>query len=120
MLLFVYGTLRKAFAHPMAQKLSHKAKHIGFAYVYAQLFDLGEYPGIVLSTDKKSKTFGDLYQLTDLSFVKELDEYEGDEYKKKETIVYCDKRSYHAYVYELIIPHHTFEMIPSGDYIKYH
>ena len=120
MLLFVYGTLRKAFAHPMAQKLSRKAKHIGFAYVYAQLFDLGEYPGIVLSANNKHKTFGDLYLLEDTSFIHELDEYEGEEYQKKQTLVYCNERSYHAYVYELIIPHHTFEMIPSGDYIKYH
>jgi len=118
MLLFVYGTLRKGFAHPMAQRLDRKAKHKGFAYIYAQLFDLGKYPGIILSANNKHKTFGDLYLLEDTSFIKELDEYEGEQYQKKQTLVYCNEKSYQAYVYELAIPYRSFQVIPSGDYIS--
>jgi len=119
MLLFVYGTLRKGFAHAMAKALNNRSEYIGYAWIHAQLYDLGMYPGIVLSTQEKHKVFGDLYELKDLSFLSDLDDYEGEQYKKTTTKVYCKEKIYQAHVYELCIPCNGFTIISSGDYITY-
>jgi len=115
-LIFVYGTLRKDFKHPMAELLYRNAEWIGFGHINAQLFDLGDYPGIILSKNLNNKTFGDLYKLTNPSFIYELDKYEGSQYKKSHTTVFIENKIFDAMVYELIISTKSFPIIKSGNY----
>ena len=49
--LFVYGTLRDDPAHDMFHVLAANAELIGEATVAGRLYDLGEYPGLVLIPD---------------------------------------------------------------------
>ena len=49
--LFVYGTLMRGFAHPMAQLLSRSADFIGEARCRGRLYRVKHYPGLVLSDD---------------------------------------------------------------------
>lgn len=77
--LFVYGTLRRAAGHPMHRALA-TSSFVGQGRVNAQLFDLGGYPGIVLSRDAGDRVTGEVYELpsqdaTDVFRI--LDEYEG-------------------------------------------
>jgi len=117
--IFVYGTLRKGFDHPMSKILNSNAHWEGHGYIYAQLFDLGAYPGIVLDKELSNNTYGDLYDLTNPSIGKLLDEYEGDQYKKTITNVFVKEHVFQANVYELVIPTKHFTFIPSGDYLSY-
>lgn len=57
-LLFVYGTLRAACRSAMGceqrQILARESRLIGPGWVRGRLFDLGEYPGLVLAPDHAS------------------------------------------------------------------
>lgn len=81
--LFVYGTLMSADhgALGMAERarLSRESRVLGPAALSgAELYDLGRYPGLVLTADQTKRVHGELVELhnPDASFVW-LDEYEG-------------------------------------------
>lgn len=74
--LFVYGTLRRAAAHPMHALLSAAADSIGAARVRGRLYQLGHYPGLVLD-DRAGWVVGELFFVHDPSVYAVLDEYEG-------------------------------------------
>jgi len=48
-LLFVYGTLMRGCAHPMARLLSANADFIGEATCRGRLYLVKHYPGLVVS-----------------------------------------------------------------------
>ena len=79
--LFVYGTLRNGFAHPMAGYLARQGRHLGTARVRGQLFNLGRYPGILESSSEGDVVKGDVYQLPDDGgeTLEKLDRYENGE-----------------------------------------
>ena len=77
--LFVYGTLRRAAGHSMRRALE-ATPLVGDARVNARLYDLGGYPGMVLSGTAGGEVTGEVYELqssntTDILRI--LDEYEG-------------------------------------------
>jgi gamma-glutamylcyclotransferase (GGCT)/AIG2-like uncharacterized protein YtfP len=76
--LFVYGTLRKDNRNSMSQLLAGKARLLGRARMQGRLFDLGEYPGLVLSRDPDSWVYGEVYALDNPDETLAcLDDYEG-------------------------------------------
>jgi gamma-glutamylcyclotransferase (GGCT)/AIG2-like uncharacterized protein YtfP len=78
--LFVYGTLRKEARNSMFHLMTSQALLIGPARVRGNLYDLGEYPGLVLVSDRTrtSWVYGDLYELKDVArMLAVLDDYEG-------------------------------------------
>lgn len=82
-LLFVYGTLRRRSRHPLARLLAENAEWLGFAYFCGLLFDIGSYPGAVLSGDPAHRVRGEVYQLKDpATILPLLDRYEefGEEF----------------------------------------
>lgn len=115
--IFVYGTLRKGFDHPMAKILEERAIWIEETYIYGQLFDLGSYPGLVLSESKR--VVGDLYLIKDIKLIDSLDDYEGPEYRKVKTKAYGKTTVYECIVYEFMDNLSNANRIPSGDYVKY-
>ena len=62
-LLFVYGTLMRSYAHPMARLLSANADFLGEVSCRGRLYRVKHYPGLVLSDDAADVVFGELYRL---------------------------------------------------------
>ena len=77
-LLFVYGTLMRGYAHPMAQLLSRSADFLGEARCRGRLYLVKHYPGLVLSDDLADVVFGELYRLrAPIELLREFDMYEA-------------------------------------------
>src|SRR4030081_3894804 len=77
-LLFVYGTLRAGFDHPMAKLLSHDADFLGPARCQGRLYLVKHYPGLVLSDEPGDVVFGELVRLhTPQASLITFDDYEG-------------------------------------------
>ena len=70
MKVFVYGTLMSGLKREEALFDSH---FLGSGYIYGNLYDLGNYPGL---KDGHSKVFGELYEIN-LSTLEYLDQIEG-------------------------------------------
>lgn len=78
--IFVYGTLREDPDHDMYRVLARSSNFVGDAIVSGQLYDLGTYPGLVLSRDPGSVVHGEVYEIRpDLAaaVLAILDDYEG-------------------------------------------
>ncbi len=77
--LFVYGTLRRDPRHEMFHLLARHGRFVGGATVPGRLFDLGNYPGMIASDDKR-RVVGELYEIDAdhwAEVIARLDEYEG-------------------------------------------
>lgn len=76
-LLFVYGSLRRVFGHPMHQWLVRHARWVGEATFQGALFSLGDFPGAVPSAHPAEKVGGEVYEVLDARpLFDRLDEYE--------------------------------------------
>lgn len=76
--LFIYGTLLSALNHPMHDVLKRYAELSAEVTLQAKLFDLGRYPGVVLSDNQKNRVKGEIYKISDCGkLFKVLDRYEG-------------------------------------------
>lgn len=77
-LLFVYGTLRRRSAHPMARWLRLNSEFLGEAQVAGELIDLGGYLGLIATKHPKKTVPGDIFRLRNPEAAfKRLDRYEG-------------------------------------------
>ena len=77
-LLFVYGTLMRGYAHPMARLLSANADFLGEASCRGRLYKVKHYPGLVLSDEVADRAFGELYRLRAIEeLLREFDMYEA-------------------------------------------
>lgn len=78
--LFVYGSLRRGFHSPVYEYISRFFKFIGEAKVKGKLYDMGNYPAGVPTTEE-SYIIGELYQAKhehEFSWaIGQLDDYEG-------------------------------------------
>ncbi len=108
--LFVYGTLKRGES---AHYFLAEEKFIGPAELEGyEMYDLGEYPGIVKG---KGKVYGELYAVS-YETLKKLDEFEENGLfylRKKEKIKVKDK-VYEAWVYEYIETLKNAKKIESG------
>jgi gamma-glutamylcyclotransferase (GGCT)/AIG2-like uncharacterized protein YtfP len=76
--LFVYGTLMRGYAHPMARLLSANADFLGEASCQGRLYQVKHYPGLVLSDEAGERVFGELYRLRAVEdLLREFDMYEA-------------------------------------------
>ena len=115
--LFVYGTLRSAFANRYARELSRKATLKGIARVRGRLYDLGDYPGLRAAGD--GWVTGELYELRDTAILDELDHYEGPEFRRQAgDAVTRSGAVTRAWVYEYSGPVWEDRLIASGDYLS--
>ena len=75
--LFVYGTLLSNSKHPMYEVLINEASFVSKGFFQGKLYDLGQYPGAIESTEAADQVTGEVYLLHNLSVLEKLDEYEG-------------------------------------------
>jgi gamma-glutamylcyclotransferase (GGCT)/AIG2-like uncharacterized protein YtfP len=129
--LFVYGTLRKACGHEMHRVLERGARCIGDATVRGALYDLGSYPGLVISGDDVDVVKGEVYALDPESAqatLADLDRYEGcatadpepHEYRRETVGVrLVDGTEFDAVTYVLSRSHAGLTRISGGDYVAW-
>lgn len=80
--LFVYGTLKRAFANPWARRLWSQAVFLGTATVPGRLYDLGAFPALVETGDADCRVHGELAELASEALLELLDSYEGPQYER--------------------------------------
>jgi gamma-glutamylcyclotransferase (GGCT)/AIG2-like uncharacterized protein YtfP len=126
--LFVYGTLMRAFDHPMAKLLSRSAEFIGEARCQGRLYLVKHYPGLVLSDDPEDVVFGELYRLHHPDeLLREFDMYEAcgegfaepTEYLRRMlTVTREDGTAEEAWTYVYNWPVAAMPRIASGRFIE--
>jgi gamma-glutamylcyclotransferase (GGCT)/AIG2-like uncharacterized protein YtfP len=90
--LFVYGSLRSGFRSPAYEYISRYFNFAGDAKVRGRLYDMGEYPAAIPTTEDSFIT-GELYaikQENEFSWAMgQLDDYEGMNVEADEIQLYC-------------------------------
>jgi gamma-glutamylcyclotransferase (GGCT)/AIG2-like uncharacterized protein YtfP len=75
--IFVYGTLMRKFTGYKPIDLEQHGKYVCEGFVHGRLYEIDNYPGLILSENPIEKVYGEIYQLIDFnSAIKILDEYE--------------------------------------------
>ncbi len=128
-IMFVYGTLRKDGASPMAHIIDEYCDLIGEGYIHGCLYDLGRYPGVIVGNGHTGKVFGQLFKLKDEQKVlTEFDYYEecSDDFPKPHLYIRevvdvfqraSEPQKAWVYIYNRDVSKAT--EIPEGDYLKY-
>jgi gamma-glutamylcyclotransferase (GGCT)/AIG2-like uncharacterized protein YtfP len=121
--LFVYGTLLKSLRGKLNISVPEMG-YLGKAFVYGILYEVGEYPALILGGNRK--VFGELYSLPENTFFDSLDRYEGyypndeqnSEFRRIQLKVFLpDDVTRQAWVYEYNKSPEGLKIIQSGNYI---
>ncbi|MCI0465043.1 MAG: gamma-glutamylcyclotransferase [Gemmataceae bacterium] len=126
--LFVYGTLRRESAHPLAALLAARARLVGAGRAPGRLYDLGAYPGMTAVAAPQEWVRGEVYELTDPeALLAMLDHYEGCDPDEPEQSLFArlpaavtleDGSALTAWAYFYRGPLEGAQPIPSGDYFE--
>ncbi len=128
--LFVYGSLRSGFHHPAYEYISKYFKLLSEAKVKGYLYDMGNFPAAVPTTDD-AYIIGELYELKDradfLWAIEQLDEYEGVRpeegevpmYRRELTTVYRNNETTEAWIYWFNGKIEQQPIITSGDVLQF-
>lgn len=122
-LIFVYGSLMSNVPSAASAWLQRHAMFLADDQVRGRLYDLGQYPGIVIDKTAPSLIKGEVHQLyridDGLSY---LDAYEGIEIVRPEyERIRCTTESGSVcWVYQCLFEGQPFPLIASGDYCTYY
>ena len=122
--LFVYGTLRRDCKF-RAINLEEYSLFLGYGKVKGRLYEVDNYPGVVLGGEKE--VIGELYEVFDFELFDILDRYEEcsreypppTEYKRVVCKVKFNSKMVNAWVYEYNLDTSTLQLIESGDYVEF-
>ncbi len=90
--VFFYGTLQPRLAPPEIGPTVRRLRRVGRGFVRGQLFDLGEYPGAIL-TRTGSPIKGQVFEMPDdPEILHRLDEYEGFDRLRPASSLFVRKR----------------------------
>jgi gamma-glutamylcyclotransferase (GGCT)/AIG2-like uncharacterized protein YtfP len=114
-LLFIYGTLHPDRAPAEIADAARGLRHVGAGTILGKLYDLGEYPGVVLDAATGEAIRGEVFAIPDAETLARLDRYEdyrpddlgGSLFHRVQTIVTLDSGSSAvcwAYVYKRELP----------------
>jgi gamma-glutamylcyclotransferase (GGCT)/AIG2-like uncharacterized protein YtfP len=119
-LLFVYGTLRRDNAHPMARYLESVSRFLGPATTVGRLYDFGWHPALVAASSDADRVHGHLVEMLDPQAVlARLDDYEAEPpgFERRLTkIIDQDGQSCEAWVYWYTGPLGSATWLVHGDY----
>lgn len=120
--LFVYGTLMSGME--ASHLLSEIARCVGRGRVQGRLYDLGEYPALVLGQPGDT-VWGEVYRILRPAAIRQIDRYEGFDpsgasflYRREATSVTLEdgaRIQAWAYVYNRPLPASARRLL-SGDY----
>lgn len=126
---FVYGTLLSGIDHPMHELMQQFAVLKGEGYITGRLYDVSDYPGLVLSNNVQKQVWGELYEIqNEAALFKTLDDYEGcapdssepHEYQRSIVTVHdASHAALLAWTYLYIQPVTLLKRIVEGDYLEY-
>lgn len=118
--VFVYGSLRRGNAGAMSVRFPNAA-YVAEGRVRGSLYDLGEYPGLVMDSAVSFVT-GEVYQVDD-DTLKRLDKFElTSDYSRKQVEVEHGLERTDCWIY---VPDRVaeffgdYELIESGDWIAH-
>lgn len=127
--IFVYGTLRKAFAIDMHQPLAQFCEFVSEGSMQGKLYEVEGYPGVVETNDLSDRVIGELYKIVERdALFSILDDYEmcsehypqPHEYLRKEIQVSTvNNQIIPAWVYIYNYSVAELQFIPSGDYLSF-
>lgn len=124
--LFVYGTLRTEFPHPLARRLKAQAKFVGTGTTPGTLYDFGWYPGAKFDQDARTHVVGEVFSVKNaVRLLAELDHYEGtaepsNAFRRVAVKVRLDRGgTLHAWSYEMGSSKAHRRPIKSGDFIHH-
>jgi gamma-glutamylcyclotransferase (GGCT)/AIG2-like uncharacterized protein YtfP len=120
--VFVYGTLLKHFNNEVLQPIQTYLQEVSIGLVKAELYDLGQYPGLVEITGAAHTVKGEVYSVAEPDKVfAVLDEYEGEEYERKRKLIRLNNsKTIRCWVYvyrQKLSPEHI--RIMNGDYLAF-
>lgn len=121
--IFVYGTLLSTVPSAASKWLLQHAQLLGEASFPGALYDLGSYPGFVLTTTSSGRVAGEIFQLYDpVAAFAFLDIYEGlDEQEplyRRDVLEHPDYGQVWTYIYQGATK--DLSLIAGGDYRKYY
>ncbi|HKK75083.1 MAG TPA: gamma-glutamylcyclotransferase family protein [Saprospiraceae bacterium] len=125
--IFVYGSLMATVRSRVARTFHEQAEFVGAGQIQGILYDLGQYPGLILSAEEhyvQGHVFRLLNKDTLLPF---LDEYEGlipeqpelSEYRREIAQVKISDQPYHCWMYLYNQSTNDLPLIESGNYLHY-
>jgi gamma-glutamylcyclotransferase (GGCT)/AIG2-like uncharacterized protein YtfP len=119
-LLFVYGTLRRDNAHPMARYLESVSRLLGQATTVGRLYDFGWHPGLVVASNGDERVHGHLVEMLDPETVlARLDAYEAEPpgFQRRVTAITDQHgQGFEAWVYWYTGPLGSATWLVHGDY----
>lgn len=114
--LFVYGTLRSGSGNHFAQLLEAASDFVATGRVRGSLYRIAHYPGWVEDSDGWVQ--GEIRQPRDSgALLRELDEYEGEEYRRVLRVVETADASRECWVYLFEASIEDKTRIFSGDWL---
>lgn len=128
--LFVYGSLRSGFRSPAYEYISRYFDLVSDAKVKGKLYDLGDYPAAIPTSEDKF-IVGELYRIRnekEFSWaIGQLDDYEGVNVAFDETLLYrrdiaevhIDDKITPAWIYWYYGDVENKPVIESGDVLQY-
>lgn len=125
--IFVYGSLMAGVRSRVAQTFHAQSEFVSTGQVRGRLYDLGQYPGLVLGR-AENYVQGHIFRILNTEVLLPfLDEYEGllpddpaaSEYRRQAAEVEAAARSYRCwmYLYNQVVD--DLRLIESGDYLTY-
>ena len=113
--IFVYGTLRPGASNSWRMR---GAKYLGESQVAARLYRISWYPALRLDKSEANWVHGAIYEVND-ELLRELDLYEGEDYRRVRTLVKTMQTSLNIQLWEYATSPNQGEWIQSGDWLKY-
>ncbi len=127
--LFVYGTLLRELASPMHSLLTSFAEYVGETEIQGQLYEVDQYPGLILSKNSEDKVQVEVYRLKNPdTVIQRLDDYEGcsplfpepHEFRRIKTKVLLKKnQTVSGWVYIFNLSIQGLVRIESGNYAEF-
>lgn len=125
--MFIYGTLSPRLAPPEIEPTVRKLRRVGRGFIRGRLFDLGEYPGAIL-TRNGQPIKGQIFELpNEPGILDRLDEFEGYDPARPKSSLFVrrrrraeleDGRKIFCWVYAYNRPLRAARLVQSGDYSR--
>ncbi|MCB9081415.1 MAG: gamma-glutamylcyclotransferase [Lewinellaceae bacterium] len=126
--LFVYGTLLQSIESSITAFLKSQGQLLGEGRTTGQLYDLGQYPGLVHTPEATTWVYGqvmtldnptDVWPILDTYEMMEPNGHPNNEYRREQIPVWIDDEMYSCWAYLYNRSPRGLTIIPSGHYLDF-